>query len=188
MQLQKRKGECAKLRQKTQETLGGVDYAQCWCCEGSSWCIDYDKREAQCVCCKRVRQVGSAQAESQEHLRILKEIRKEVQKVMLQQKIARKKAMRESEWALAVSQALRENIWLADSGASCHMGPSDDGMFDCEIINEPVTVGTGQTVKAVKIGKRRTTVCQADGSTLNTVLPIYKHDPDLTVNHFSVMT
>ena len=68
------------------------------------------------------------------------------------------------------------------------MGPSDDGMFDCKIINEPVTVGTGQTVKAVKIGKKRTTVCQANGTTLNTVLPIYKHVPDLTVNLFSILT
>ena len=135
------------------------------------------------------------QVKSQE--KRIQKLQMEVNRFILRQKIARERtkrmnelacAVQECEKGMAVSVPLRENLWLADSGASCHMGPDDDGMFDCKIINEPVAVGTGHTCNAVKIGKKRVTMLQSDGSTLDTVLPVYKHVPGLTVNLFSVMS
>ena len=106
---------------------------------------------------------------------------------MAKYRIAEQQTRRKSEWAMAVDVAKQKNVWLCDSGASCFMGPSDEGMCDCQVIDESVTIGNGDSVKAVKIGKRRMTVHQADGSTLDTILPLYKHVPELTVNLFSVL-
>ena len=51
-----------------------------------------------------------------------------------------------------------KNIHIGDSGASCHMVHSDEGMFDCEVINENITIGNSQTMVAKKIGKKKITV------------------------------
>jgi hypothetical protein len=47
------------------------------------------------------------------------------------------------------------DTWLADSGASCHMGNSDEGMFDITSIDEPITLGNGKSLRATKVGKLR---------------------------------
>ena len=46
-----------------------------------------------------------------------------------------------------------ENIWIGDSGASCHYCNSDQGMFDIQEVSESITVGNGKTMEAIKIGK-----------------------------------
>ena len=78
------------------------------------------------------------------------------------------------------------DMWLGDTGASCYMGNSDEGMFDCEEINQPVTIGDGKAVTAVRVGKLRRTIVQKDGSSLDVVLYPYKHVPKLHVNLFSI--
>ena len=35
------------------------------------------------------------------------------------------------------------NYWIADSGATCHMGPSLEGCMDIVYVNENVLVGNG---------------------------------------------
>ena len=80
----------------------------------------------------------------------------------------------------------KTNIWLADSGASTHMGNSDEGMFDVKVIKSPVKIGNGKTVMALKWGKKRITIIQKDGSMIHSVLEDYKYVPDMCVNLFSI--
>ena len=40
--------------------------------------------------------------------------------------------------------------WIADSGASTHMGFVDDGMRDVQEIDEPIKVGNGNKARAIK--------------------------------------
>jgi hypothetical protein len=81
---------------------------------------------------------------------------------------------------------MNQNTWLGDSAASTHMGFSDEGMTDVEIINSPVRIGNGKALTATKIGKRRITVIQKDGSSQDAVLEEYKCVPELWVNLFSI--
>jgi hypothetical protein len=76
--------------------------------------------------------------------------------------------------------------WLGDTGASCHLTNSDDGMFDVQVIKSPVKIGSGKTMNATKIGKKRLTVMQKDGSTQDVVLTDVKFVPELWVNLFSI--
>jgi hypothetical protein len=46
-----------------------------------------------------------------------------------------------------------ENIWIGDSGASCHYCNSDKGLFDIKEVSESITVENGKTMEAIKIGK-----------------------------------
>jgi hypothetical protein len=77
--------------------------------------------------------------------------------------------------------------WLADSGASCHMGNSEEGMFDITLIDEPITLGNGKSLRATKVGKLRRTVHQVNGDTLDIVLEGYKCVPGLHMNLFAVV-
>ena len=79
-----------------------------------------------------------------------------------------------------------KNTWIADSGASTHMGNSDEGMTDVREIDSPVQIGNGKTLRATKIGRKHVTVLSKDGTTTNIVLEDYKYVPDLWVNLFAV--
>ena len=82
--------------------------------------------------------------------------------------------------------ALTKNTWIADSGASTHMGNSDEGMTDVKVIDSPVQIGNGTTLRATKIGRKHLTVVSKDGSKMNVVLEDYKYVPDLWVNLFAI--
>ena len=81
---------------------------------------------------------------------------------------------------------ITKNTWIADSGASTHMGNSDEGMTDVRIIDSLVQIGNGSTSHATKIGKKHLTVISKDGSMMNVVLEDYKYVPDLWVNLFAL--
>jgi hypothetical protein len=81
---------------------------------------------------------------------------------------------------------MNTNTWLGDSAASTHMGFSDKGMIDVELINSPVRIGNGKARTATKIGKRQITIIQQDGSTQDTVLHEYKCVHELMVNLLSI--
>jgi hypothetical protein len=78
------------------------------------------------------------------------------------------------------------NLWLADSGASCHMTFDETGMFDCRDIRSQIKIGNSQTMTAIKIGKKRVHVVNQDGSVMEFVLEECKLIPDLWVNLFSL--
>ncbi len=78
------------------------------------------------------------------------------------------------------------NTWLADSGASCHLTNSDDGMFDVQVISSPVKIGNGKALTATKIGKMRRKIIQKNGDTVDITLTEVKYVEDLWVNLFSI--
>ena len=80
-----------------------------------------------------------------------------------------------------------KSTFIADTGASTHMVNSDDGMYDCKEIEEPIILCNGKKMMATKIGKIRMTALQVDGSTADVVLQGVKFVPGLDMNLFSVM-
>jgi len=78
------------------------------------------------------------------------------------------------------------HTFLADSGASSHMGHCDAGMFDFTTKSCGVKVGDGKTLTVSKIGKKAGILTHLDGTKMNIVLENYKHVPGLWVNLFSV--
>jgi hypothetical protein len=84
------------------------------------------------------------------------------------------------------SGKIAPNTWLADSGASCHLTNSDEGMFDVEMISSPVKIGNGKALTVTKLGKMRQTIFQKNGDTVDVTLTDVKFVPELWVNLFSV--
>ena len=78
------------------------------------------------------------------------------------------------------------HTYLADSGASSHMGPGDAGMYDLTDKKTTVKIGDGKQIPVAKVGKRKGTVTQPDGSEVQVTLKQYKQVPDLWVNLFSL--
>ena len=79
-----------------------------------------------------------------------------------------------------------ENMWVADSGASTHMGNVDDGMTDVEEISEPINVSNGNDVRATKKGTLHLTAHQLDGTTMDLKMEGYKYAPGFSVCLFSL--
>ena len=52
-----------------------------------------------------------------------------------------------------VSNKLTNNIWVGDTGASCHMRYSVSGMYDLEPGSGGINVGSRKILKIVKTGK-----------------------------------
>ena len=90
------------------------------------------------------------------------------------------------ECALPAGQGFTESTWVADGGASTHIGNIDDGMHDVECIDEPVKVGNG-AARATKKGTLLLTLLQRDGQTIDLTLKDYEHAPEFKVCSFSVM-
>jgi hypothetical protein len=81
-----------------------------------------------------------------------------------------------------------ENIYIGDSGASCHMVHTDEGMYDDKSIKEKITIGNGQYIEALKIGKKKGMIKLDDGTIMNAVLNNVKYVPNLApCNLFCVL-
>ena len=79
------------------------------------------------------------------------------------------------------------NYFIADSGASCHLIGSDEGMVDWEPIDDDIIIGDGKSIKAVKVGKVRMTLKQQDGLDRVIMLTDVKYVPELgPYNLFSI--
>jgi hypothetical protein len=81
------------------------------------------------------------------------------------------------------------DVWVADSAASVHTSPHDDGMTDVEEATDEdaITVGNGASVEAVKIGKISGMICDKHGNELNaTTLLEVTHLPEGKFNLFSL--
>jgi hypothetical protein len=81
---------------------------------------------------------------------------------------------------------IRPNTWLGDTRAFCHLTNSDEGIFDIKAIKSPVKIGSGKSMTATKIGKKRMTVIQKESLTQNIVLKDFKYVPELWVNLFPI--
>ena len=62
-------------------------------------------------------------------------------------------ALVESSYFMA-SRATNDNLWVGDSGASCHMTCSLVGMYNLTAILTPVQIGTGETISGTQIGTK----------------------------------
>jgi hypothetical protein len=78
------------------------------------------------------------------------------------------------------------NTWLGNMGASAHYINNDVGMFDVQVINEPIKIGNGNSMTATKIGKLRRTIIQRNRESMDVVLTDVKYVPGLWVNLFSI--
>jgi hypothetical protein len=53
---------------------------------------------------------------------------------------------------ISKDEILVDNIWICDSGACGHYCKSDKDLFDVKDINEKITAGNGESMKAIKVG------------------------------------
>jgi hypothetical protein len=66
------------------------------------------------------------------------------------------------------------------------MACSDEGMFNCRVIKSSVKIGNGKELSATKIGDKRMTVVQKDGSTADVLLKDCKYVLQLYTKLFSI--
>ena len=78
------------------------------------------------------------------------------------------------------------DIWIGDSGASCHYCNNDAALYDYTTICEDITVGNGNMMTATKMGKLRCQIIQKNGESLVVTLEDVKFVPDLWINLFSI--
>jgi hypothetical protein len=81
---------------------------------------------------------------------------------------------------------VNEDLWIADSGASCRMTCSNDGMLDCHPVNYQIKISDGTFIKAVKIGNKNILFKKPDGTMAKVMISNVKYVPGLWVNLFSL--
>jgi hypothetical protein len=86
----------------------------------------------------------------------------------------------------SINEKSTRNIWLGDSGASCHMSKSDDGYINHKDISSYIQLGNGEKLKATKIGDKQMTIIQKDGHKCQVILKDCKYVPGMRVNLFSI--
>ena len=55
-------------------------------------------------------------------------------------------------------------MWISDTGATCHMTYSKDGLINLQPISSFVIFGNGERLQATHIGDMKGTVKQKDGT------------------------
>jgi hypothetical protein len=78
------------------------------------------------------------------------------------------------------------DLWILDSGASCHYCQSVEGLTDVKEINESIKIGNGDSMKAIKIGNLKCEVTQINGEKFTVTLNDVKYVASLCVNLFSL--
>ena len=81
---------------------------------------------------------------------------------------------------------VKKSTWLCDTGASTHMGPCTDGLIDAQPVDIDIKIGNKSYMKAMQCGKKKGTVVQKDGTTMNVVMDQYLVVPDLWVNLYAL--
>ena len=98
----------------------------------------------------------------------------------------------EEEHALMTSYCThKENMemWIGDTGATCHMKSSTEGMYELEKCdNIKINTANGSTSSVTYIGKYKGNVLCADGKIKKIVMKDVKVVPGLMKNLFSLST
>ena len=89
------------------------------------------------------------------------------------------------DWKSDINQ-ITPNTWLSDTGSSCHMTNSKEGMFDCSPITSHIKMGNGKSMTATLVGKKRVMAVQKDGTYQTIILNDVKFIPGLWVNLFAI--
>jgi hypothetical protein len=77
------------------------------------------------------------------------------------------------------------DLWILDSGASCHYCRSVEGLTDIKEVDESIKIGNSDSMKSIKIGNLKCDVTQIDGEKFTVTLNDVKYVPSLCVNKFS---
>jgi hypothetical protein len=72
------------------------------------------------------------------------------------------------------------------TGASCYLTNDDSTMFDVQAVRSPIKVGSGKSLMATKMGKKRVEVIQKGGTSGPFLLTEVKFFPGLFVSLFSI--
>ena len=79
-----------------------------------------------------------------------------------------------------------EELWLGDTGASCHMTYSTQGMRNLKPMTSSVIFGNGHKLQCTHIGEKHGLVVQNDGTKARIKMKNVKVVPDLFCNLFSI--
>ena len=77
-------------------------------------------------------------------------------------------------------------IWIGDTGASCHMTYSLDGMSKLRPSNTTVTIGDGKSITSQQIGTWQGYITRLNGSQQKITLNEVAYVPELSSNLFSI--
>jgi hypothetical protein len=86
---------------------------------------------------------------------------------------------------MAMKNNFSSDMWILDSGASCHYYPSAEGLPDVKEIDESIKIGNGNSMKSTKIGNLNCEVTQVNREKLTIMLNYVNYVPNLCVNLFS---
>jgi hypothetical protein len=84
--------------------------------------------------------------------------------------------------AFLTSSYANKDLWIDDTGASCHMTCNDVTMITCIDINEDIKVGYGNFIKAIKMGSKQVSVLQFSDVIKLFVINDVKYVPKLWIN------
>jgi hypothetical protein len=76
---------------------------------------------------------------------------------------------------IAMKNNFSNDLWILDSGASCHYCQSAEGLTDVKVINESIKIGNGDSMKSTKIGNLNCEVTQVNGEKLTITLNDVKY-------------
>ena len=88
--------------------------------------------------------------------------------------------------ALYGKDQVTSKTYIGDTGASCHITNSDEGMFNVKKVNDSVKIGSGKSLRCTKIGSKRMRMDFKDGTSQIVTLHRVKYVPELWVNLFSI--
>ena len=98
----------------------------------------------------------------------------------------------EEEHALMTSYCAHKEdteMWIGDTGATCHMKSTTEGMYDLEICRDvKIDTANGSTSTVTHVGKYKGNVLCSDGKTKKIVMKNVKVVPGLVKNLFSLST
>jgi hypothetical protein len=94
----------------------------------------------------------------------------------------------EADRNISVSKniSMKKYLWFGDSGASCQLTKDTAGMFDCSHIHSYLQISNGTYMYSSRIGKKKVTIVQANGSTLDLIRCDCMYVPDICINLFSI--
>ena len=94
----------------------------------------------------------------------------------------------EGESEFALKAATMTDLWIGDTGASCHLVTKDDGLINVKTINKKIKFGDGSILNAVKVGDLPVIVEQRSGKKVKATLENVKVVPNMICNLFSILS
>ena len=81
-----------------------------------------------------------------------------------------------------------DNLWIGDTGASCHLVKKEDGLINVRKISKKIKFGDGSSLTATKVGDLPVIVKQKNGKKFKATLEDVKVVPNMICNLFSIVS